>query len=133
MPFDGAPPFPKPTPAAEILLYAEVKFLSGAWVWIREQWGEKRQVCLVTAIRQAAAQKGFGENKQNEALQLAARIISRKSYKRISAAVDAISRWNDARGRKFEEIVYVLRQAQKLAYGNVDDELRRELQLVLSL
>jgi hypothetical protein len=134
MPFDGAPPFPKPTPAAEILLYAEVKFLSGAWVWIQGDWGEKRQVCLVTAIRQAAAQKGFAKNERTEALRLVARIISPKPFKRIREQVNAISMWNDTRGRKFEEIVHVLRQAQELAYGGVDDELQRESQqLVLSL
>ena len=135
MPFDGAPAFPKPPPAAEILLYAEVKFLSGAWVWIQGEWGEQRQVCLVTAIRQAAAQNGYRleENEEAEVLQLVTRIISPHSYKRIRNHVNAISRWNDARRRKFEEIVYVLRQAQKLAYSNVDDELRREpQQLVLS-
>jgi hypothetical protein len=121
MPFDGAPPLPKRSPAVAILQYVEVRFRSGTWVWIQDKWGEKRQACLLGALDRATQHLHLREGDRAKATDLVARVIG-IPYKRSSSKGNAIARWNDTEGRTFAEITDILKQAQELAYGDLCDE-----------
>jgi hypothetical protein len=74
------------------------------------------------AIERATMDKGFGSRDHGYALELVARILDLKPYKRISSLEMAIAKCNDAKGRTEAEIIAVLRQAQELAYGDLHDQ-----------
>jgi hypothetical protein len=134
MPFDGLRFIGAlSNPAAEILLDAEVKFLSGGWVWVGEYPERGRNACLVSALISATRQKGLGNHECDQAYQLVARVIGLRSYKRRRDMKHAIACWNDAEGRTFADIVQVLRQAQKLAYAYADEAGRTAQQQELEL
>jgi hypothetical protein len=119
MPFDALPPEPRPIPAAEILLHAEVKFLMNRSVWVREYPEGGRNECLVSAIISATREKGFGNQQCDEACQLVAKVIDLRPYKSRRDMRYAIAYWNDTDGRTVADIQRVLREAQRLAYANV--------------
>jgi hypothetical protein len=129
MPFDGVPS----NPIAEILLYAEIKLLTSAWAW-RNWWSEAdKHECMITLLKRATSEKGFSPAEYVITIGLVAEAIGLRKYKRFETTVTHIIYWNDRKAQTVRDVTRVLREAQRLAYRDMNNSPLRAAVVQLEL